>query len=108
MASVLACCVCQQKSSPSCVIKKCGGCGILLYCGRVCQKEHWRKVHKDHCEKIQVKEDSTVDNEGLEFYKVLKENPNFHVGSVSAVLNPLRDTDDLLDDKLGEYFIILV
>ena len=33
---------------------------------------------------------------------MLKEITNFHVGSVTAVQNPLRYTDDLLDDKLGE------
>ena len=35
---------------------------------------------------------------------MLKDITNFHVGSVTAVQNPLRDTDDLLDDKLGELY----
>ena len=35
---------------------------------------------------------------------MLKEITNFHVGSVTAVQNPLRENDDLLDDKLGELY----
>jgi len=32
-------------------LKRCGRCYVTLYCGRECQKEHWKKGgHKDKCE----------------------------------------------------------
>ena len=53
---------------------------------------------------MQSEENIAVDYVGVEFYKVLKENPNFHIESVAAVQNPLRDSPNFLDDKLNELF----
>jgi len=33
---------------------KCGGCGITAYCGKKCQKKHW-KFHKKECDKSKHK-----------------------------------------------------
>ena len=30
-------------------LKRCTGCRTIYYCGRECQEEHWRKVHKGQC-----------------------------------------------------------
>ena len=30
-------------------IRKCTGCGIVGYCGKECQREHWDAVHKEEC-----------------------------------------------------------
>ena len=30
-------------------IKRCSRCKFLHYCSVQCQKEHWVKVHKNHC-----------------------------------------------------------
>ena len=39
------------KKNPGAVkdYKRCGNCHLLSYCDKVCQKEHWEKVHKNHC-----------------------------------------------------------
>ncbi|RPD71450.1 hypothetical protein L226DRAFT_525313 [Lentinus tigrinus ALCF2SS1-7] len=39
---------CSSCANPSSMLKKCGGCGIELYCGPACQKRHW-KEHKPYC-----------------------------------------------------------
>ena len=31
---------------------RCGGCKTFFYCGEDCQKEHWRKAHKQHCKHL--------------------------------------------------------
>jgi len=30
-------------------LKRCSRCKELAYCGKLCQREHWEKVHKEHC-----------------------------------------------------------
>ena len=30
-------------------LRRCTGCRQIYYCGRECQEEHWRKVHKGQC-----------------------------------------------------------
>ena len=30
-------------------LKKCTGCRFVTYCSQECQREHWEKVHKNHC-----------------------------------------------------------
>ena len=39
------------KKNPGAVkdYKRCGNCHLLSYCDKVCQKQHWEKVHKNHC-----------------------------------------------------------
>ena len=34
---------------------RCSGCHLLSYCGELCQKEHWGRVHKKYCKKISGK-----------------------------------------------------
>ena len=105
MMSAQACCVCQQKPSlRSGLHKKCGGCQIPLYCGRVCQKEHWRNVHKEHCSKLLIKNKGyKTNNLDEEFMKMLRKDQRFNLNGVqAAVQTPIKDTGDMLDDKLDE------
>jgi len=30
-------------------IKRCSGCQVFWYCSDLCQKEHWRNIHKNQC-----------------------------------------------------------
>ena len=30
-------------------LQRCRGCGDVLYCGRACQREHWKAGHKAQC-----------------------------------------------------------
>ena len=32
----------------------CTGCNLLQYCSSLCQKEHWKKVHKAHCPHLAI------------------------------------------------------
>ncbi len=34
--------------------RRCSGCGTASYCGRGCQKEDWKRVHRRECKLIQV------------------------------------------------------
>ena len=40
---------------------KCGGCGLVYYCSRECQKKHW-KVHKKECK---TKSTESVDRDNV-------------------------------------------
>ena len=103
MSSDQRCCsVCVAKPSHESVLKQCGGCQVLLYCGIICQKEHWKKVHRKHCKKITCKEDLHKDELSSEFKKMLDEAKKFNTKEVVAVQNPLKDAEDFLDDKLKE------
>ena len=31
-------------------IRKCTGCGLVGYCGKECQREHWQITHKKECQ----------------------------------------------------------
>jgi len=35
---------------------KCSRCGLAFYCGRECQKTHWKRAHKKECGKAQLSE----------------------------------------------------
>ena len=37
----------QTEDTPS--LKRCSKCYMVSYCGKECQEEHWKKVHKHHC-----------------------------------------------------------
>ena len=39
---------CAFYHSKSGTLKRCLGCKNVLYCGKTCQKEHWKK-HKTEC-----------------------------------------------------------
>eukprot|EP00005_Dracoamoeba_jomungandri_P013946 CAMPEP_0174270816 /NCGR_PEP_ID=MMETSP0439-20130205/45819_1 /TAXON_ID=0 /ORGANISM="Stereomyxa ramosa, Strain Chinc5" /LENGTH=132 /DNA_ID=CAMNT_0015360387 /DNA_START=104 /DNA_END=498 /DNA_ORIENTATION=- len=51
-------------------LKKCGGCQIVSYCSKSCQRSHW-KAHKFSCTKetcltkIEARSTGTADNKGL-------------------------------------------
>ncbi|KAG5180246.1 hypothetical protein JKP88DRAFT_324193 [Tribonema minus] len=34
---------------------KCGGCGLVAYCSRDCQRQHWKKCHKAVCKVLAAK-----------------------------------------------------
>jgi len=36
-------------------LQRCAGCHLLAYCDKDCQREHWIKVHKDHCKYLSGK-----------------------------------------------------
>ncbi|KAJ3557697.1 hypothetical protein NM688_g1332 [Phlebia brevispora] len=44
---------CSYCSSPSAVLRKCGGCGNTRYCDSACQKLHWAE-HKAACKAAQA------------------------------------------------------
>lgn len=48
-ASGGCCTVCGAVSSEK--LSKCGGCRVVRYCSRKCQKRHW-PVHKMKCDRI--------------------------------------------------------
>lgn len=41
------CAFCHSKTED---LKRCFGCRKVFYCGKQCQKQHW-KEHKPHCQK---------------------------------------------------------
>lgn len=52
------------------LLKACGGCKMVMYCGPACQKAHWRLRHKEECKEMMAQSDlmrgtSSVDMEGL-------------------------------------------
>ena len=51
------CAFCQIHKSD---LKRCLGCEKVSYCGRICQKQHW-KVHKPECRQARNK-DTRFDN----------------------------------------------
>ena len=34
---------------------RCKGCGLAEYCSEICQKEHWKHLHKSHCKYLSGK-----------------------------------------------------
>lgn len=42
----IACALCGKEGD----LKKCGGCNVLNYCSKECQRAHWG-VHKEQCKK---------------------------------------------------------
>lgn len=43
------CSFCLLESQPDTSLKKCGGCKIPQYCGKVCQKADWKAGHVKEC-----------------------------------------------------------
>ena len=35
-------------------LRKCKQCKVVQYCSESCQKEHWKRVHKQHCKEIAI------------------------------------------------------
>ncbi|CAH1775893.1 unnamed protein product [Owenia fusiformis] len=53
--------LCSNCGSPN-KLHMCSACHMVRYCGRECQKAHWKQTHKDECKKLakqhkQVKRD---------------------------------------------------
>ena len=50
------------KTAGTSKLLKCGGCSVVQYCSRVCQKEHW-KAHKKNCKRLdKTKKPSSVSS----------------------------------------------
>lgn len=32
--------------------KMCKGCKVVYYCGRICQKKHWKQSHNNECKDL--------------------------------------------------------
>ncbi|KAF7323691.1 Bin3-type SAM domain-containing protein [Mycena kentingensis (nom. inval.)] len=40
---------CSWCGNPSAALRKCAGCSQTRYCDATCQKQHWKKQHKQQC-----------------------------------------------------------
>lgn len=40
---------CHAKRADGVSLRPCGGCGVPHYCSAKCQRQQWRKCHRDHC-----------------------------------------------------------
>jgi len=43
-------CLASEGSASSPKLSACARCGLVLYCSRDCQREHWKANHKQHCD----------------------------------------------------------
>jgi len=48
-SKICANCLKQQHSNTGLELFSCGGCKTVKYCGRQCQREHWKRGHKHQC-----------------------------------------------------------
>ena len=44
-------CLKHKDSNKDMKLFACGDCKKVMYCGRACQKEHWKRIHKHQCKK---------------------------------------------------------
>lgn len=51
------CSCCKTLWEPGVKLLVCGGCKQIYYCGKACQADHWRKVHKKQCKLLQSRLD---------------------------------------------------
>jgi MYND finger len=49
MPELMSCRNCNKRKQEVGPIRKCTGCGLVGYCGKECQREHWDAVHKEEC-----------------------------------------------------------
>ena len=54
-------------------IKYCKGCGIVIYCSRVCQRLHWKKAHKKECVCVGINFQSELNNQQLLSYRAMSQ-----------------------------------
>eukprot|EP00246_Nothoceros_aenigmaticus_P017865 TRINITY_DN902_c0_g1_i1.p1 TRINITY_DN902_c0_g1~~TRINITY_DN902_c0_g1_i1.p1 ORF type:complete len:628 (+),score=107.90 TRINITY_DN902_c0_g1_i1:335-2218(+) len=47
-------CVLCEKEVPGDKAPRCSRCKAVIYCGAVCQKKHWKELHKGNCELYQA------------------------------------------------------
>jgi tetratricopeptide (TPR) repeat protein len=52
LVSVCDFCCMPKTASGKSVLRKCGGCKVAHYCGKRCQKAHWKNVHKKTCKQL--------------------------------------------------------
>ena len=45
-------CYILETSLDNSKLLKCSQCRQIKYCSRECQREHWKKAHKEHCKKV--------------------------------------------------------
>jgi tetratricopeptide (TPR) repeat protein len=57
-------CFAPTTKSGQSVLRKCGGCKVANYCGKRCQKEHWKAVHKKTCKKLVTAKAQEQDSTG--------------------------------------------
>jgi hypothetical protein len=50
----MSCINCKALASPDHRLQYCAGCQSALYCSRACQKEDWKKQHKEICKLLNV------------------------------------------------------
>jgi hypothetical protein len=50
----MSCINCKAVASPDHRLQYCSGCQSALYCSRACQKEDWKKQHKEICKLLNV------------------------------------------------------
>jgi hypothetical protein len=50
----MTCCTCKALASMDHKLQYCAGCQSALYCSRACQKEDWKKQHKEICKLLNV------------------------------------------------------
>ena len=93
--SAIACARCGFLAAK---MQTCGGCGILHYCGRDCQKAHW-PAHKARCKSIRenlarqgVHMDEDASSKAM---KWMSKMPNMNAQLVSAAEKMERDGDIL-------------
>jgi len=71
------------------VIRRCGRCKFVSYCSEECQREHWRKVHKDHCKYLAKKEVLPNSSHDVATCKVCKEESKAGKVGLVDINNPV-------------------
>ena len=49
MPELTSCRNCSKRKQEVGPIRRCISCGLVGYCGKECQREHWDAVHKEEC-----------------------------------------------------------
>ena len=83
MASSLTCYNPSCRSGTDVKLKVCSACSLVYYCGKVCQKSHW-KVHQKNCK--QTRKDTTRFLENMK--------------SQGLIAGPLKYLDEEEKDKI--------
>ena len=61
---------CANCGAADVALQVCSGCKLVSYCSKLCQKEDWRKCHKESCCKPQTPKNSLI--EGAKADELLK------------------------------------
>jgi len=97
-------------------LSNCAKCCLVAYCGRECQKKHWKSEHKAHCCRSDVEitvnitaakpgrphkvvGDSTPENISMDlFLKMTKEEQKVAVGNFAKATHSTRKYQDTMTD----------